>query len=220
MPPDRRLTVASILALISFGALAASFFGGFHLFPHVRAVWECVSLTGACPASESVAIAAWAQAIGSVLAVGAAFAVFALQRRAERLERKDKDELRAKAIALYLRYDLLAWIGQLERARDNPYHLMSPAMPKSLSSRLDELPLLGKPGVVLMMVVSLMTTHQILVDEGMLRWPAGSEEQRNALRQIAAQRLNMAVEMLRPLMPQLDALIGLPSTDELPRPQA
>ena len=101
-------------------------------------------------------LASWLQAIGSIVAIGAAFLISYLQIRSDRRHTARERSLRAQGIALLLHTEMVEF-GIRLRAVIDERDVSSAARleaPTTLLARVDELYLLGPSGGALLQMVS------------------------------------------------------------------
>jgi hypothetical protein len=101
-------------------------------------------------------LAGWMAAIGATLAVVAAILVGYLQRRSERIVRETERRLRAQGLAILLHAETVEFAQYIRWIVSEKDMLAASHMepPTTLTSRLEELYLLGPPGGALLQLVS------------------------------------------------------------------
>jgi hypothetical protein len=153
----------------------------------------------------SEALAAWVQAIGSILAIIAAFLIAYFEaRRAHareeaRATREEADRLnRAQGLALMLQPELAAFEGTLERLGFSE----RAAPPKTILDHADQLYVLGKAGGLILFMIGALNAHEQLRPP-----PATSTEGRAQLDKLRAERLRIAHQCCSDAVQELQKII-------------
>jgi hypothetical protein len=164
--------------------------------------------------SDQPGLAAWVQAVGSIIAIVSGFALAYWQHRRtdhehrQERERADKHtRIQAQALALILEGSLVELAGRLSLAKtDKPFSPVD--LPHLLEERTDQIYVMGETGGYLLQLISTLTTHNRMLAElrsarlrnSYVGLEPGVEER---LRQNAYERLQVASDCLE------DALKGI-----------
>jgi hypothetical protein len=164
-----------------------------------------VGVAGWIEGMTSEAIAAWVQAIGSILAIIAAFLIAhfegrrAREREEARAAREDAERLtRAQGLALMLQPELAAFEGILERLGLSD----RAAPPRTILDHADQLHVLGKAGGLILFMIGALNAHEQLRPP-----PAASAEGRAQLDRLRAERLRIAHQCCSDAVRELKSII-------------